>query len=151
MTAATLKLRIVSPRGVLFDDGDISSIVAWGAGGKLEILPGHTRFLTSLRIEEMRIRKGAGRHLQETIWAVSGGFLEVDREGVTVTTTSAETSAEIDVERARQSRERMLAFLKNGEGGGVETLRARWALKRSEIRLKISTWREGGDRDDARS
>jgi len=146
--AESFKLRIVSPRGLLYEDAEVSSLVAWGAEGKLEILPGHVRFITPLRIEEMRIRKGLGRRRQEERWAVSGGFLEVTPDLVTVTTTAAEAAEEIDVERARQTRERALAFLKNGEGEGIGLTRARWSLRRSEIRLRVSTWREAIEKEE---
>ncbi len=144
MTADSFHLRIVTPRGVLLDEAGISSVVAWGAEGKFEILPGHGRFITPLRIQEMKIRRGSGRRVSEDRWAVSGGVIEVDRKGVTVTTPEAEAAAEIDVERARQTRERALDFLRNGEVKGAALVRARWALQRSEIRLLVTAWRESG-------
>lgn len=151
MIESTFHLRIVTPRGILLDEAGISSVVAWGAEGKFEILPGHERFITPLRIQEMKIRRGEGRHASEDRWAVSGGVIEVDRHGVTVTTPEAEAADKIDVERARQTRERALAFLRNGEAKGATLVRARWALRRSEIRLLVTAWKETGRLEESGS
>jgi F-type H+-transporting ATPase subunit epsilon len=62
--------------------GDAEMLVARTTEGELGVLPGHTPLLGQLAEPgQVRIKQAGG---QELSYDVSGGFLSVSREGVTV-------------------------------------------------------------------
>ncbi len=61
-------------------------------------MPGHTPFLTTLRIGEIRNKKGS----ETTYIASSGGFAEVVDDKVTLLVDTAESAKEIDVSGQRK-------------------------------------------------
>ncbi|HWP85867.1 MAG TPA: F0F1 ATP synthase subunit epsilon [Terriglobia bacterium] len=128
-------LRIVTPdRQVVHED--VEEIQAPGREGYLGILPGHAPLLSELKPGEMSYRRG--REIQRL--AVSGGFLEVLPEQVTVLAEAAERSEEIDVARARAAKERAERRLKSPDPD-VDLNRATVALERALIRLQVAARR----------
>jgi len=74
-------------------------VEAKGAIGEFGILPGHTQFLTTLQIGEIRyMKEGKTMHL-----AGSGGFAEVVEDKVVFLLDTAEFAEHIDVERAKRA------------------------------------------------
>ena len=91
---ATMRLDIVTAEKLVYSD-EVSSVVAPGAEGQLGILPNHAPLLTSLKPGELKVLKEG----EETNIAVSGGFLEVLKNVVTILADTAERAEDIDVER----------------------------------------------------
>ncbi len=75
--------------------------------GELGVLAGHAPLLAQLQPGVVRVTKGA----ETTIFAIAGGFLEVRPDRTAIFAEAAETAAEVDAERARQSLERAKAVL----------------------------------------
>jgi F-type H+-transporting ATPase subunit epsilon len=80
--------------------------------------------------------------------AVSGGFMEVRPDRVTILADSAERAEEIDLARAESARQRAQERL-SGRPPGVDLVRAEHALRRSQVRLKVARryrgqWPGGG-------
>ena len=95
-----LTLTLVTPeRQVLRVEG-VDLVVAPGVDGQLGILPRHAPLVTQLEPGTMRLRHGA----DETYLSISGGFLQVMDDEVTVLANASEHHHEIDVERAEQAR-----------------------------------------------
>ncbi|WVE36800.1 ATP synthase F1 subunit epsilon, partial [Priestia megaterium] len=69
--------------------------------------------------------------------AVSGGFLEVRPDKVTILAQAAETAKEIDVARAEEAKKRAEMRL-DSKQDDVDVKRAEIALKRAVNRLDIS-------------
>ena len=90
-----MRLEIVTAERVIYSE-DVSVLVAPGADGELGILPRHAPLLTTLVPGEIRVTKGG----EETYMVVSGGFLEVIGNRVTILADTAEQADEIDIERA---------------------------------------------------
>ena len=128
---AKLSLEVITGERVLFQQDEIDEVVAPGAVGQLGILPNHAPLVTSLQAGELIVKRGA----EEEPFFVSGGFLEVKRDKVTVLADSAEAGAEIDLERAEAARERALQRLQ--AESDVDRARAEAALRRSLMRLKV--------------
>ena len=128
-----LHLEVITPERKVYED-DVDMVIAPGSEGYLGILPHHAPLLTALGPGEFRVKKGAG----EEVLAVFGGFMDVRGDRVTVLTEAAEHVEEIDVQRAQQARERAQAALQAGPMSAADEQRARAALQRALVRMRVS-------------
>lgn len=133
--SATILLRVVTPERQVVRE-DVEEIQAPGREGYLGILPGHAPLLSELKPGEMSYRRGRETHHL----AVSGGFLEVLPEQVTILAETAERPEEIDIARAQSAKERAEARLKSPDPE-VDLNRATVALQRALIRLQVASRR----------
>jgi F-type H+-transporting ATPase subunit epsilon len=98
-TGNTLHVEVVTAERELYN-GEADIVDAPGADGQIGILPRHEALLTLLSAGPLVIKlKGA----EETLF-VSGGFLEVSNDRVTVLADTAEHAEEIDEARAEAAR-----------------------------------------------
>ena len=97
---ATFNLTIVSAERKIFE-GEVKQIQATGVEGELGILPGHTPLLTAIKpgIVKFTLQDG-----NEEVIYVSGGFLEVQPNIVTVLADVAIRGSELDAERIREAK-----------------------------------------------
>lgn len=96
-----LNFEIITPEKLLVQE-EVDMVEATGEMGEFGLLPGHTKFLTTIGIGEIRYMKaGKTRHI-----ATSGGFGEVTEDKVTFLVDTAEFAEEIDIERAKIAKER---------------------------------------------
>ncbi len=128
-----LRVDIVTAERVVLSEDGLDAVIAPGSLGELGILPSHAPLMTTLGIGELRARHGT----EETVFAISGGFLEVRDNVVTVLADVAERAEEIDIERARVARERAAAALATREEE-VDIALTQAALRRSLIRLRVA-------------
>ncbi len=129
----SFKLEIVTPERILFS-GDVEALRAPGTEGDFEILTGHIPLLSSLRTGEISLREiGKDRRYA----AISGGFAEVLRTGVTILAQTAEFFDEIDAERAEAARARARERLRVKDPG-IDIARADSALERTLNRLRVA-------------
>jgi F-type H+-transporting ATPase subunit epsilon len=129
----TFQLEIVTPEKKVVDT-PAEEVQIPGKNGYLGVLPGHAPLITELAVGEITYREGAG----EQRLAVAWGFAEVLPNKVTILAETAERPGEIDVERARQSKERAEQRLASGDTA-VDVERALDALKRAEVRLEVAS------------
>ncbi|KUK11099.1 MAG: ATP synthase epsilon chain [Clostridia bacterium 41_269] len=132
MAEKILTMEVVTPeRHVIKTQAD--SIVVPAAEGYLGILSNHAPLITSLRIGVVRYSlKG-----QEKKMAISGGFMEVADNVVTILADTAELAEEIDVDRAIAAKERALQRLRERKEN-IDYVRAQLALQRALARLKAA-------------
>ena len=97
---ATFNLTIVSAERKIFE-GEVKQIQATGVEGELGILPGHTPLLTAIKpgIVKFILQDG-----NEEVIYVSGGFLEVQPNIVTVLADVAIRGSELDADRIREAK-----------------------------------------------
>ena len=127
-----LTLQIITPERVVFEEGGVESVTLPGAEGQLTVLPRHAPLMTALQPGELVLRKAG----DEVEIAVSGGFLEVRDDKVTVLADTAERSDEIDAERAEEARRRAQAQLSTREGD-IDVAIVMAALERAQARLRV--------------
>src|ERR671912_966295 len=124
--ADKIQLEVVTPeRRVLAEPVDMVTVP--GLGGELGILPGHTPLISQLQTGVLSYTT-AGKTLQ---LHVSGGFLEVRDDHVSVLAEVAERPEEIDAARARLSREHVEKQLNAWTGTEEDFEVARAKLERS--------------------
>jgi F-type H+-transporting ATPase subunit epsilon len=128
-----LNLKIITPERVVFEDGGVESVTLPGSEGELTILPRHAPLMTELRPGALTFRKGG----IETDMALSGGFMEIRDDQLTILADTAERSDEIDAGRAEEARRRAANLLATREGEmDIATVMA--ALERATARIKVA-------------
>ncbi|MBO8165558.1 MAG: F0F1 ATP synthase subunit epsilon [Brevibacillus sp.] len=128
-----MTLEVVTPERVVYS-GEVKMVIARGVQGDLGILPNHMPLVTPLKIAPVRIKTEGDK---ETQIAVSGGFMEVRGDKVTVLAEAAELPEQIDVERAKAAKARAEQRL-NERHPDLDTLRAELALQRANVRLQVA-------------
>jgi F-type H+-transporting ATPase subunit epsilon len=125
-------VEVITPGKVAYQ-GDATSLSAPGVQGRFQILYNHAAFLSALDVGELVIKNTEGNN---TVYATSGGFLEVKNNRAVVLVESAESLNEIDVQRARAAKERAVGRL-HSRDPEVDEERARTALKRATNRIRL--------------
>ena len=114
-------------------------LVAPGEDGELAMLPHHAPLLTTLKPGEMRVVKDG----EESYIAVSGGFLEMIGNTVTVLADTAERAEEIDVERSEEALRRARERISEAPAE-ADLERAMATIRRSQARLMVARRRRRG-------
>lgn len=128
-----VQLEIVAPDKTL-RTATVESVTIPGMDGDFSVLPGHTPFLSALRNGVMTTRSSTST----TDYAINGGYAEVRDNKVIVLTQTVEAGDEIDVDRARNARERAERRLRGAGEPSADMRRAELALQRSLIRLQAA-------------
>jgi len=131
---AQLQLEVVTPERRVLSEG-VDSVVIPGLGGELGILPGHTPLISQLKTGVLSYTQG-GRTVQ---MLVSGGFLEVRDDQVSVLAEIAERPEEIDAAGARVAREQVEKRLNSWSGSEEDLEAARIDLDRATVRLQLAS------------
>ena len=113
---------------------DAVSLVVPAEEGYLGVLAGHAPLIASLVPGEITLKRAS--HENE-VMAVSGGFLEVTPDHVTILADTLERQAEIDRRRAEEALNRAKERLAHMEEG-MDIDRARLAMERAMARLKVA-------------
>jgi F-type H+-transporting ATPase subunit epsilon len=133
--AENIKLEVVTPEKAVVDE-EVQVVVAPGTLGEFGVLPGHTTFLTTLKVGTIRYTDANGK---ERYVFVSGGFAEALPEKVTVLAESAERRQEVDLERAKDALQRAEKRLaEDRDKQEIDLVRAKGALERALQRVKLS-------------
>src|SRR5688572_28126526 len=129
-----LKLEIVTPEKKVFDDS-VDSVTVPTASGEAGILPNHAPLVSALKPGILSYsNKGTVDKL-----AVSGGFVEVSSNRVSVLTDSAQAAGEIDAEAARADREEAEKALAAHATAELEETEAdREKLEAANARLQLT-------------
>ncbi len=128
----TMHVEVVTAERELYS-GEADLVNAPGSEGRLGILPRHAALLALLAPGELRIKLG---DTEEPLF-VSGGFIEVFENSVTVLADTAEHAEEIDQARAeaarRRAQERLAQAQSNQERAELEA-----ALQRAVNRIRVA-------------
>lgn len=138
-----IRCEIVSQDRLVYE-GDADIVIVPGALGEMGIMPGHAPLLSALELGVIRVKTDQ----EEEVFTVTGGFIEVQPDIVTIMADAAENVEEIDVERAQQAMERAQRLLDEYSEEDTENyLRIQAALRRSNLRLKTADqYRRRGQR-----
>ena len=128
---------VTAERTVLSDNVD--QINAPGAAGRMGVLPRHEPLMTMLVPGDLTIIKNG----ETTPFAVSGGFMEVLPDRVTILADTAERADEIDEARADAARKRAEELLRERHSE-QEMVMAEAQLRRAMVRLRVARLKRGG-------
>ncbi|SDN60463.1 ATP synthase F1 subcomplex epsilon subunit [Fictibacillus solisalsi] len=132
----TLDVSVVTPDGPVFE-GTAEMVSSKAKSGELGVLPGHIPLVAPLTISAVRVKQdGKTQYV-----AVSGGFIEVRPEKVTILAQAAELAEEIEVKRAEEAKERAERRLAETNQNDLDQARAEYALRRAINRLDVANHR----------
>lgn len=97
-----LRLKIVTPEGVILDEAALRVTLPI-AGGEVTVLPEHTPYIGALQAGEAILGRLDGTDVS---LALSGGFVELDHNTLTILADTAERAEDIDIARAEAARKR---------------------------------------------
>ncbi|MDP3726854.1 MAG: ATP synthase F1 subunit epsilon [bacterium] len=120
---------IITPQKIVFQE-EVDEITAPTATGEITILPSHVGLLTKIAPGELTIKKGA----QARFFAVTGGFLEVEKDKITILADYAVRSEEIEVAKAIEAQKQAERLMKDAKEKASEK---DFALAESELRRAI--------------
>ncbi len=134
-----IQLEIITPEAAVLDKM-VDEVILPGSAGELGILPGHVPLMTTLK---------SGRLValcdgETERFAIHGGFAEVLPHKVVILTEAGESSAEIDLDRAREALERADVALKDAEARAADESDAeavelhKSALARARARILLA-------------
>jgi F-type H+-transporting ATPase subunit epsilon len=130
--ADKLNLEVITPERLVLSEL-VDEVVVPGLGGELGILPEHTQLISQLQTGVLVYRQGAERKQLH----VSGGFVEVQPDRVSVLSDVAEKPEEIDLERAQRAKELAEKELKS-QGDDVDYRSAEQKLQRALTRIQLA-------------
>ncbi len=131
--ADSLQIEVVTPQRVVLRER-AEAVVVPSAEGYLGVLAGHAPMVAVVGLGIVRFGQFHGPKRK---MAVTGGFMEVSGNRVTILADAAELAEEIDVMRARAARDRALERLRS-RAADVDHARAQRALARALNRLRAA-------------
>ncbi|HEU5141017.1 MAG TPA: F0F1 ATP synthase subunit epsilon [Bacillales bacterium] len=130
---STTQVDIVTPDGKVYE-GEVNMVSARAVSGELGILPKHMPLVAPLKIGVVRLKHETNtEHV-----AVSGGFIEVTPDHVTILAEAAEVKEHIDVDRALRAKERAEKHLADLHEEHEHFDRAKADLERAVNRIDAS-------------
>ncbi len=100
MDQQKLTVELITPERSLVTETGIDQLVAPSVDGQVTILPRHAPLLTILDPGIVLVRRDG----VDEVLVVSGGFLQVQENRVTILADASERSDEVDRERAERAR-----------------------------------------------
>jgi F-type H+-transporting ATPase subunit epsilon len=133
-------LEIVAPSRQVVRSERVDEVLAPGSEGEFGVLPGHTPFLTTLKVGLLSYREGTEWHHLAVDW----GYAEVGPDRVVILAEGADRASEIDLAEARLAKERAEKML--GEKLEQQDYeKARIELLRAMIRIQVAE-KHGGEK-----
>ncbi|MBU9712910.1 F0F1 ATP synthase subunit epsilon [Bacillus tamaricis] len=129
----TMQANVVTPDGSVFE-GQVEMVTVKTTEGSLGIMANHLPLVAPLTVSAVRLKMDSKIQLV----AVSGGFIEVRPDEVSVLAESAELPSDIDIARARAAKERAERRLERAKQENLDFKRAEMALKRAINRLEVA-------------
>ena len=126
----TFLLEIYTPYGKYLDRY-VNELVIQTEEYVLGILPNHTPLVAKVKTSKMEIIQNG----EKKCYAIGEGLINVKKDGVVLLVESIEDKEEIDIERARQAKERAEGRLK--EPLNIDVERATKALIRANNRISV--------------
>lgn len=129
-----INVEVLTPSKPIFN-GEVVSITIPGTLGGFQVLYNHAPMISSFEIGKVKIQEQ--NDSEPSIFATSGGKVEVLNNKVIILAESFERVNELDEKRAELAKERAEKRLSDRKNKEVDVARAEVALKRAINRLKI--------------
>ncbi len=130
---AQLTINMMTPKKDVMH-GDVDQVTAPSIMGEVGILPDHLPLLATLEAGPVGLFKAG----DVEYFAVSGGFVEVNDNVVTILADSAEAAAELDPERSARALKDAEQQLKTLDATLPEYAEQMARCKRAQVRLEVA-------------
>lgn len=130
--AEVFRLKILTLEKSVYD-ADATSIVVPGVDGYFGVLAHHAPLMAALQPGKLTVVDAQGT---ESIYALSGGFLEVSGNVATLLADAIEQACDIDLARAAAAREKAFKMLCSIQAD-PDVGRARAAFTRATNRIQV--------------
>jgi F-type H+-transporting ATPase subunit epsilon len=124
-------VEIIQPKRILVS-GEYDQIIIPGVEGDFGVLANHTPFITKLRPGILELI--SNDNSEE--FAIHNGYVNIQNNQVKIVCETIEKREEIDINRAKQAKERAEMRMKSNEEN-IDFRRAELALKRALVRLNL--------------
>ncbi len=128
----TLQLEIVTPEKVVYKD-EVDEVTLPTKAGEITVLPHHASLFTQADHGEIRIKK-AGK---DQFLALTGGFIEVTDNKVTVLADYAIRSEDIEIAKAEEAHNRAEKLMEE-KVSTEDFASAQAAFRRAILELKVA-------------
>lgn len=125
-------LEIVAPSRQVVRSERVDEVIAPGSEGEFGVLPGHTPFLTTLKVGMFSYREGSEWHHLAVDW----GYAEVGPSRVIILAEGADRAADIDISAAKLAKDRAEKALSE-KLDEKDYEKARIDLLRAMIRIQV--------------
>ena len=127
-----LKLEVVTPEKKVVDE-TVESVTIPTTNGEIGVLTNHAPLISALKSGVMAYTKGGAAEKM----VISGGFVEVSNNSVSVLTDVAETPSEVNIEAARTERDQLEKNLGAWNGSQEDFEVEKEKLERAQARLQL--------------
>ncbi len=128
-----IHIKVIQPTQIRID-AEYDHIIVPGVDGDFGISFDHTPFITKIRTGVLQLFQNN----KSEDYAIHDGFVTVENNVVTIICDTIEKKDEIDIARAKASRERAEKRLKSSEEN-INFRRAEASLKKALIRLELNS------------
>lgn len=127
-----LLLEIITPEKIVFKD-EVNEVVAPTADGEIAILPQHINLITRINPGELIIKKGSSNQFI----AITGGFLEVNNNKISILADYAVKAQDIEIARAQEAKKRAEKIMSEKATDNEQRI-AEGELMKAILELKIA-------------
>lgn len=129
-----IKFKIVTPEKTVLEEEVLQATLPV-TDGEITILPNHRSYIASLKAGEICLKREEG----DICIAVSGGFIEFNKNSLVVLADTAERAEEIDIERAEEARKRAEEIKKEKISmDDTEYARVAASIEKEMARIKVA-------------
>ncbi len=130
---ADLNVEIITPSKIAFR-GSAKSVTIPGTAGSFQVLYNHAPILSTFEIGVVKVLLTDDK---ASFYATGGGTVEVLKNNGRILADSLEAIDEIDVERAKNAKERAESRINKSGEEKIDRERAKKSLERADNRIKI--------------
>lgn len=127
-----MEVHIVSQEQALYQ-GQATIVFAPAQMGEVGILPGHSPFISTLQSGQITVREESG---EEQVIYVSGGFIEVQPELVTILSDTAIRAHDVDEERLLEAKKHAEEALSKAKSD-IDIAKAESALANATVKIEL--------------
>ena len=127
----TFQLDIITPTKVI-SEGQVDYLRAPAIEGLFGIQAGHAPATITMGVGEIKVTKNG----KDSFYATTGGFADINSEGVLLLVEAVEDAQSIDAKRATDSHNRAKSYLKDSN---MDLDRAQHSLERAKNRLRVAS------------
>jgi len=129
-----IKFKIITPERTVFEE-EIDQATLPATDGEVTILPNHRSYIATLKPGEITLKK-AGKEIN---LAISGGFVEFDKNNLVILADTAEKAEEINIQWAEEAKKRAEDLKKEKISMNEEEYaRTAAAIEREMARVKVA-------------